>query len=111
MAETSQLLRMGQLAQEAKTGKATIEHYLKLGLLEPEHVEVQGYRLFHSESITRIRLIKQARLAGFGLPEVRAMFRAIPLNELDELLSSLAPIRCRQELRARGVDISLGMPS
>ncbi len=63
-----ELLRIGDLAQRTGTGKATIEPYLKLGLLEPARVENQGYRLFASDCVARLGLLKKARLVGFALP-------------------------------------------
>ncbi|MDP9352704.1 MAG: MerR family transcriptional regulator [Chloroflexota bacterium] len=105
---SSDSLRIGELARKTGTGKATIKHYLILGLLEPSLVENQGYRRFDTSSTRRIAIIKQARLAGFGLPEIRAMFDTVTLDELAELLTSLPAVRCRQELRIRGVDINLG---
>ncbi len=102
-------LRIGELAQRTGTGKPAIKHYLNLGLLEPARVGGQGYRLFGPDSVARIAVLKKARLAGFGLPEVRAMFRAVPLSELGEMLESLPPLRCRAELRARGVDVAPGV--
>ena len=106
---TPDLLRIGELARYTETGKATIEHYLKLGLIEPARVEGQGYRLFAPESVERLRLVKKARLAGFGLPEVHAMFSALPLQELDDMLASVPALRCRDELRARGVSLVPGV--
>ncbi len=101
-------LRIGELARRTGTGKATIKHYLNLGLLSPAWLEGQGYRLFDGDSIRRVGLIKKARLVGFGLPEVREMLRIVSLDELDELLTSLPPLRCREELRARGVSLASG---
>ncbi len=111
MSGTPPLLRIGRLARDAGVGKATIEHYLKLGLLMPAGVEGQGYRLFCADSLERIRMIKQARLAGFSLPEIGAMFNVVPLDELDELLTSLPLAKCRTELSARGVDVAAGVIS
>lgn len=105
MADGERLVRIGQLARDAGVGKATIEHYLRLGLLRPARTEGQGYRLFERDSVARIDLIRRARRSGFGLPEVRAMLDAVPVPELDLLLASLAPLRCRRELRARGVSV------
>ena len=102
-------VRIGELSKRTGTGKATIEHYLKLGLLAPARVGEQGYRLFGADGVERIALLKKARLAGFGLPEVREMFDTLPLTEIDELLTSLPPLRCRAELRARGVAVVSGM--
>lgn len=103
-----ELLRIGELARRTRTGKATVEHYLKLGILAPARVEPQGYRLFGPDSIARISLLRKARLAGFGLPEIHSMLHTLPLDELDALLSTLPPLRCREELRRRGVAVSLG---
>ncbi len=101
----SQNLRVGDLARLTGVGKATIEHYLRLGLLRPAGVGAQGYRLFDAESVTRIGVVRAGRRVGFGLGEIGAMLAVADPVELLELLTTLPPDRCRAELAARGASI------
>jgi len=98
----SQNLQVGDLARLTGVGKATIEHYLRLGLLRPISVGTQGYRRFDTEAVARIEVVRVGRRAGFGLAEIRAMLAVVEPAELTELLTTLPPARCRAELAARG---------
>ena len=98
-------LRVGDLARLTGVGKATIEHYLRLGLLHPAGIGVQGYRLFDEGAVTRVGVVRAARRAGFGLGEIRAMLAVADPGELTQLLTTLPPAQCRAELAARGARI------
>lgn len=98
----SEGLRVGDLARLTGVGKATIEHYLRLGLLQPAGVGAQGYRLFDEVAVARIDAVRTGRRAGFGLGEIRAMLAVADPGELTQLLTTLPPARCRAELAARG---------
>ena len=99
-------LHVGDLARLTGIGKATIEHYLRLGLLRPIGVGPQGYRRFDAEAVARIEVVRAGRRAGFGLGEIRAMLAVAEPAELTELLTTLPPARCRAELAARGAPIN-----
>ncbi len=103
--DRSRSLRVGDLARLTGVGKATIEHYLRLGLLQPAGVGAQGYRLFDEEAVARIEVVRTGRRAGFGLGEIRAMLAIADPGELTELLTTLPPAQCRTELAARGAPI------
>ena len=100
-------LRIGELARLSGIGKATIEHYIRLGLIRPIDVGDQGYRLFGEDSIARLSSIRSGRRTGFTLPEMGAILDVIAPAELEELLSTLPPARCRAELVRRGVAIDV----
>lgn len=97
------VLRIGDLARSTGTGKATLEHYLRLGLIHPVGTEAQGYRLFDGDAVARIRVIRSGRRAGFALAELRDALAVVPPAEVENLLATLPPARCREELARRGV--------
>jgi DNA-binding transcriptional MerR regulator len=101
------VLRTGDLARRAGIGKATLEHYLRLGLIQPIDTGTQGYRLFDEDAIARVRVIRSGRRAGFTLPELGAILRVVPAADADELFSTLPPAGCRAELARRGVAIDV----
>ncbi len=103
--DESRGLRVGDLARLTGVGKATIEHYLRLGLLRPVGVGSQGYRLFDAEAVVRIGAVRAGRRAGFGLGEIGAMLAVADPGELTVLLTTLPSARCRAELAARGARI------
>ncbi len=63
----------GKLAAQSGVNTATVRYYEKRGLLpEPPRSNV-GYRMFSTESINRIRFIKQAQELGFSLKEIKEL--------------------------------------
>jgi DNA-binding transcriptional MerR regulator len=98
-------LRIGDLARRTGIGKATIEHYLRLGLLQPSAVGEQGYRLFAADAIARLAVVRTGRRAGFTLPELRAALELVDPSTLEALLTSASPAQCRADLARRGVAI------
>ena len=104
-AEFASAFRIGDLARLTGIGKATIEHYLRLGLLQPRAVGGQGYRLFDQDAIDRLQVVRTGRRAGFALPELRAALEVVDPQTLISLLSSASPARCRAELITRGAAI------
>lgn len=98
--------RIGDLARRTGIGKATIEHYLRLGLLQPVAVGEQGYRLFGDEALNRLDVIRTGRRAGFTLAELRASLAVVAPSALMTLLSTSPASACRAELIARGVAIN-----
>jgi DNA-binding transcriptional MerR regulator len=104
-AEVAAALRIGDLARLSGIGKATIEHYLRLGLLQPRAVSGQGYRLFDEDAVTRLAVVRTGRRAGFALPELRAALDVVEPSTLIRLLTASSPAQCRAELVTRGAAI------
>ena len=100
-------LRIGDLARRTGIGKATIEHYLRLDLLQPAATGAQGYRFFSDEAVARLMAIRVGRRAGFTLAELRAALGAVDPVSLAQLVATLPPGRCRAELAARGAAIDV----
>ncbi len=64
-------LTIGGLAHTAQLNPRTIRYYEGLGLLpRPQRTE-SGYRLYSSQDVGRLRLIKRARLLGLSLAEIK----------------------------------------
>jgi DNA-binding transcriptional MerR regulator len=97
--------RIGDLARRTGIGRATIEHYLRLGLVQPTALGEQGYRFFDEETVNRLDVIRTGRRAGFTLAELRAALLAVDSACLKHLLNTLPPVQCRAELVARGAAI------
>ncbi len=95
--------RIGDLARRTGIGRATIEHYLRLGLVAPASLGNQGYRFFDEDAVDRLEVIRTGRRAGFTLAELRAALSRVDPASLTNLLNTLPPAKCRAELVARGV--------
>lgn len=66
-------MRIGELSQKAGLSKDTIRFYEKLGLIHVR-VEYSGHRNFKSydnETLERLSLIKQAKMLGFTLKQIK----------------------------------------
>ena len=67
-------LAIGILAKQANVTIETIRYYQRKGLLIEPEKPVSGYRQYPNDSITKIRFIKRAQLAGFTLKEISELF-------------------------------------
>jgi DNA-binding transcriptional MerR regulator len=63
-------LRSGQVAAAAGVNVETLRYYERRGLLAEPHRSPGGHRLYDSESVTTLRVIKAAQRLGFTLEEV-----------------------------------------
>lgn len=68
-------LTTGRLASATGVSADTIRHYEKLGLLPKPLRTASGYRLFTSECVTRVAIIRSAVRAGFSLQELAGIFK------------------------------------
>lgn len=66
-------LTRGKLARQSGVNIATIRYYEKLGLLPAPPRSNAGYRMFSSESVGRVRFIKNAQELGFSLREIKGL--------------------------------------
>jgi MerR family copper efflux transcriptional regulator len=63
-------LRVGDLARETGKSVRALHLYEELGLLEPTDRSKGGYRLYDSESVTRVRFIAKLQDMGFSLTDI-----------------------------------------
>jgi DNA-binding transcriptional MerR regulator len=67
---TVQQLRPGQVAAAAGVNLETLRYYERRGLLERPERTLGGHRVYPSEAVTLLRIIKAAQRLGFSLTEV-----------------------------------------
>lgn len=63
-------LRSGEVAQAAGVNQQTLRYYERRGLLEEPTRSNGGHRLYPTEAVTALRVIKAAQRLGFTLDEV-----------------------------------------
>ena len=63
-------LRPGQVAAAAGVNMETLRYYERRGLLERPERTLGGHRVYPSEVVTLLRIIKAAQRLGFSLTEV-----------------------------------------
>jgi MerR family transcriptional regulator, mercuric resistance operon regulatory protein len=69
-------LRSGQVASAAGVNPETLRYYERRGLLERPATSPGGHRLYPSEAVTVLRVIKAAQRLGFTLDEVAELLQA-----------------------------------
>jgi DNA-binding transcriptional MerR regulator len=69
-------LRSGQVAAAAGVNLQTLRYYERRGLLPRPRRSTGGHRLYSSEAVTLLRVIKAAQRLGFSLNEVADLVEA-----------------------------------
>ncbi|MFN2502243.1 MAG: heavy metal-responsive transcriptional regulator [Pyrinomonadaceae bacterium] len=92
-------LTTGELAKRSAVNVETIRYYERQRLLPRPPRSSSGYRLFPSESIDRIRFIKQAQELGFSLKEIKDLL-ALRIDPH----STSAEVRNRAEAKIIDID-------
>ncbi len=98
-----QLMTIGQLAGHAKVTPRAIRHYERLGLIKAPIRTDANYRLFDSDSVSRISFIAKCRSLGFSLPETADFLRI--MEDPDHTCAQVVEIT-RQHLQL--VDTKIG---
>jgi MerR family copper efflux transcriptional regulator len=112
-APTNRPLNSGELARLAGVSSDTLRYYERRRLLPPVPRSASGYRLFPSETLHRVQLIRAALSIGFSVRELCDIFReresgAVPCRRVRKLAAEklgavearLRELRsCRRELR------------
>lgn len=63
-------LTIGHIARAAGVNVETIRYYQRVGILIEPAKPIEGYRIYPSETVNRIRFIKRAQQLGFSLQEI-----------------------------------------
>ncbi|MGC3872666.1 MerR family transcriptional regulator [Halomonas sp. GXIMD04776] len=63
-------MKVGELAKSAGVTAETVRHYTREGLLQPRRDPDNGYQLYDSDSLNRLRFIQRARTLGFSVREI-----------------------------------------
>ncbi len=69
------MMTVNELSKSAQVTPDAIRHYVRIGLLKPRRDPGNGYKLFNSGDIKRVRFIRQAKGLGFSLNDIREIFR------------------------------------
>ncbi len=69
-AQTTELLKIGELKARSGISVKTIRYYEQLGLIEAEKRTEGGFRLFTPEAIARLAFIKRSQSLGLSLQEI-----------------------------------------
>ena len=70
MANKTDSLSIGKLADAADVSVETLRFYERRGLLPEPPRRASGYRAYPPEAVTRVRFIKRAQALGFTLAEI-----------------------------------------
>ena len=73
--DTGDTLRIGAIATDAGLTPDTVRYYERLGLVPRPARTDGGFRVYPSDTIERLRFIKQAQTLGLGLKEIRELLR------------------------------------
>lgn len=76
-------MTIGKLASATGISAETIRYYERGGFLPPADRLQSGYRVYGSDSIQRIRFIKEAQALGFTLTEVSELIGITTDEEAD----------------------------
>lgn len=80
-------MKIHELAKKTGLTAPTIRFYEQEGLLDSRHVRrsENNYRDYSEEAIEYLRIIKEARSAGFALAELKGLNRHCHADDLDSL--------------------------
>jgi MerR family transcriptional regulator, copper efflux regulator len=73
---SNERLQIGQVADQLGLSIRTIRHYDEEGLVVPSERTDGGFRLYATEDVERLALIKRMRPLGFTLQEMRELLEA-----------------------------------
>jgi DNA-binding transcriptional MerR regulator len=71
--QSSELLRVGDLAQRTHKTVRALHLYEELGLLHPVERSKGGFRLYAPEAEVRVHWISKLQDMGFSLPDIREL--------------------------------------
>ncbi|WP_461612944.1 MerR family transcriptional regulator [Clostridium sp. Marseille-QA1073] len=72
----NKLYNIGEFAAINKITSRMLRHYDKIGLLKPAIIGENGYRIYSSEQIATVGLIKKYRDCEFSLKEIEVLLKA-----------------------------------
>ena len=68
------LMTVKTLAKRAEVTTDSVRYYVRIGLLTPDRNAHNGYQLFSDTDVRRVRFIRQAKLLGYTLNDIREIF-------------------------------------
>jgi mercuric resistance transcriptional repressor protein MerD len=86
---------ISKLARDSGFSAAVVHNYTQRGLLQPARSTAAGYRIYDSEALERLRLIRAGRKAGIPMAELEAICRALNEHNGEDLARGIAAARSR----------------
>lgn len=68
------MLTVSVLSKTAQATPDAIRHYVRFGLLTPSRDPVNGYKIFGSDDIKKVKFIRRAKGLGFSLRDIQTIF-------------------------------------
>lgn len=93
---------IGQIAREAGVGVETVRFYERKGLLAEPSRRASGYRQFDESVVDRLRFIREAKVLGFTLNEIKELLSL----KLDPV-SSCADVKSQAEAKIADIEEKL----
>ena len=81
-------MQVNELAKKSGAPAHVVRYYTQIRLLKPKRDRHNDYRQYSQSDVCRVRFIRRARLLGFTLRDVRAIFR-----DADRSVSPCADVR------------------
>jgi len=72
---SSKNLTIGFVAKAANVNIETIRYYQRIGLIIEPDKPLQGFRVYPTETLKRIKFIKRAQQLGFSLSEIAELLQ------------------------------------
>lgn len=82
--------QIGHAAKRTNTTPQTIRYYERIGLLPEPARASNGYRIYTSEDIERLRFIRRAKLLGLTLDEIKGLLEPARQGACSSLQERLA---------------------
>ena len=71
----SRAMYIGEAANKAETTIKTLRYYERIGLIPPAPRSHGRFRVYHEDTVERVRFIRKAQALGFSLEEIRGIVR------------------------------------
>jgi DNA-binding transcriptional MerR regulator len=75
MEQTTEDMRIGELAEAVRLNPKTIRYYEEIGLLPQARRGANGYRWYTHHDVEQLRFVLKAKTIGFKLEEIREIVR------------------------------------
>ncbi|HEU4365959.1 MAG TPA: MerR family transcriptional regulator [Candidatus Krumholzibacteria bacterium] len=92
-------MTIGHLARECDVPVSTIRYWERAGLLAPRERTRSNYRVYASDAVARVRLIRMSQSLGFTVADIRTLLRL-----LDVRVQQCAAVRTVIERRLDTLD-------
>lgn len=83
---TDMTYTVGKLASLAGVSVRTLRHYHSVGLLKPDSILTNGYRVYAKKSLLRLQQVLLYRELGLGLSQIREILDTPGFDALESLL-------------------------